>query len=672
MTPRTGRSLLPWLLATLGLVAGPGGPGDADARITRLVITSTQSPTFEGTSFGAVGQYEKLRGRASGEVDPADPRNAIVTDMELAPRNARGMVEYSMDVLILKPIDLSLGSDRLLYHMNNRGNIGFLGSLNNGGGGNDPTTAADAGNGFLMRYGYTIVSSGWDPGAASGNNRLTITVPVATNPDGSPIVGPSMEEFVVDTTTMATGTLTYAAANLDKSQAGLLVRVHYTDPPVAIPADGWEYVSDRTIRLLPAGTPFTQGRLYHFTYPAKDPLVAGLGYAASRDLAEFLRYAATDDEGNPNPLAGSARGIYTHCISQPCRYMRDFVHLGFNEDEHGRRVVDGVLNWIGGGSGLFLNFRFAQPGRTHRQHIGRWYPEREFPFANQILTDPITGKTDGRLRRCLANGTCPSIFEVNSANEYWVKAGSLLHTDTLGNDLPDAPGVRTYLMSSLPHGASSGLGNCAYPRNPLGPAPVLRALLLGLDEWATNGTRPAESQVPRTANGTAVPSLPQAGVGFPSIPGVAYNGLMTTGDLFDYGPFFDEGILTVQPPVLLGIPYPAFVPKTDADGNDIAGIRLPDIEVPLATYTGWNLRAPAVAGPDLCDASGMKIDFYPTKAERQAAGDPRRSIEERYQTHESYVNKVTAAAQKLRAHGLLLDEDVERYTEAAAATDVGK
>jgi hypothetical protein len=666
------RSIASRLLGLLAVLSASWGPGVAEARITKMLITSVESPTFDGTSFGGVGQYEKLRGRAWGEVDPSDPRNAIITDIELA-KNAAGKVEYSMDVLIIKPIDSARGNGQLLYHMNNRGNIGFLGSLNDGGGGNDPTTAAHAGNGFLMRRGYTIVSSGWDGGVTPGGNRLTISVPVARNADSSPIVGPSLDEFVVDSATMMTGVLTYPAATTDKSQASLTVRTHYTDPPVSIPDTGWDYTSaaGTAIRLLPAGTLFQQGRLYEFTYPAKDPIVAGLGLAATRDLGAFLRQAVADDDDNPNPLAGSVHAIYTHCISQPCRTMRDFVHLGFNESEDGDRVIDGVLNWIGGASGIFLNFRFAQPGRTQRQHIGRWYPERQFPFAHQTLTDAVTGKTAGRLERCTASGTCPRFFEINSANEYWVKVGSALHTDTLGSDLPDAPGVRSYLMSSLPHGAGSGLGNCAYPRNPLGPGPVLRALLVALDEWAIAGTEPPASRVPQRSDGTAVTSLPQAQQGFPDIPGILYDGLMSTGDLFDFGPTFDDGIVTLWgPPV--SSPYPAFVPKTDVDGNDIAGIRLPEVAVPVATYAGWNRRAANLAFPDLCDASGLKIDFAQTKAERLAAGDPRLSIEERYPSHGTYVSAIAEAVNSLHADRLLLPEDVQRYMGAAVHGSIGK
>jgi hypothetical protein len=648
------------------LVALLGTPILAEARITRITVTRVESPTFGGASFGDVGQYEKLVGRAFGEVDPADPRNAVIADISLAPRNSRGMVEYSTDLYILRPVDRSRRNHRLFFEINNRGNIISLGQLNDATtGGNDPTTAADAGNGFLMRQGYTILLSGWDATVAPGGGRFTITVPVAKNLDGTPIVGPALEEFVIDNSTTMTGTLTYPAATPDKSQASLTVRVRYTDPPIPIPADGWEYASNRSVTLLPAGTPFQQGRLYEFTYLARDPIITGLAFAATRDLATFLRYAATDDTGAPNPLAGDAQFVYSYGFSQPARFLHDFLYLGFNEGECGQPVFDVMLNCFGGASGGFFNYRFAQPGRTHRQHFGRWYPERQFPFTNQVIFDPITGKTDGRLRRCLATDTCPKIFEVNSENEYWVKGGSLLHTDTLGNDLQDPRNVRFYLLSSLPHVSFSGPGICQQPRNPLVPNPALRALLVALDEWVSKGKKPPKSRVPRREDGTMVPALPQDEVGFPHIPRVTYNGLISTGDLFDFGPLFDQGILTTPPPVLMGTPYPVFVPKTDADGNDIAGIRLPEVAVPLATYTGWGVRAAAFAGDDLCDAAGQKIDFPQTKAERLAAGDPRPSVEERYPHHKQYVREVAHAAKRLNHHRLLLDEDVQRYIKEA-------
>jgi hypothetical protein len=653
--------------------------GNATARITRIQITRIESPTFEGTSFGSVGQYEKLVGRAFGEVDPTDPADSLIADISLAPKNSAGKVEYSTDIYILRPIDPSKGNHRLFFEINQRGgNISF-GQINHAtSGGNDPTTAADAGNGFLMKQGYTMAWSGWDVTVAAGGGRFTITVPIAKNADGSTIIGPALEEFVIDDNTTITGPVTYPAATPDKSQANLTVRTRYQDIPVSLSASSWDYTNANltAIKLLPAGTPFQQGTLYEFTYPAKNPLIAGLGFAAIRDVAAFLHYATMDTQGNPNPLAGDLQVIYSYCVSQPCRTMHDFLWLGFNQDSSGHRVFDGILNWIGGGSGIFMNYRFAQPGRTHRQHIARWYPEYQFPFANQVLFDPNTGETDGRLRRCLETNSCPKIFEVNSENEYWSKAMSVFHLDSTGKeDLPDPPNVRYYLMSSLPHSAGigpTGPGICQQNRNPLVANVVLRALLVDLDEWVSKGKEPPASRLPRIANGTLVPPLPQAGVGFPSIPGVIYNGRIHTGDLFNFGPLFRNGILTILPPILVGTPYPALVPKTDSDGNDIAGIRLPEIAVPVATYTGWGLRAFPPGANDGCDAAGQKIDFARTSVQRLSTGDPRLSIEERYPNHGKYVSAVAHAANELHRDRLLLDEDLQAYIDAAAQSAIGK
>ena len=661
------RALFPTAVAAL-----LGGSGVADARVARLEIIRVESPTFEGRSFGEVGQYEKLVGRVFGEVDPEAPENAVIVDLELAPRNSRGMVEYIADLYILRPTDVSNGNGRIFFEVNNRGRLLSLGQLNDArSGGSDPRAAVDAGNGFLMRHGYTFVSSGWDATAGSGDDRLTVTVPIASRPGGASLEGRSLEEFVIDNDGTMTGSLTYPVATRDQTLARLTVRARYTDVPTAVGPDGWAYIDNRTIQLRPVGTPFAQGHLYEFAYPARDPKVVGLGFAAVREVADFLRHADQAEDGTANPLAGAVERIYAFGISQPARFLRDFVHLGFNADPGGGRVFDGILNWIGGGSGGFFNHRFAQPFRTHRQHIGRWYPERQFPFAHQVLFDPVTGRRDGRQRRCRASDTCPKLFEVNSANEYWVKGGSLLHTDVEGRDLPDPPNVRFYLFSSLPHSTGvgpRGAGLCQHPRNPLVANAGLRALLLALDQWVTDGVDPPASRVPRRADGSLVPALPREALGFPRIPGVRYDGLMTTGDLFDYGPGFERGILTVLPPIAAGSPYPTFVPRTDADGNDLAGIRLPAIAVPLATYTGWGLRAAAFAGPDLCDAAGQHIAFASTKAERIANGDPRLSVEERYADRDVYVNAVAQAARDLARERLLLDEDVAAIITEAEAT----
>ncbi len=322
-----------------------------------------------------------------------------------------------------------------------------------------------------------------------------------------------------------------------------------------------------------------------------------------------------------------------------------------------------------------MNYRFAQPFRTHRQHIARWFPEFQGPFTNQVTFDSVTGKTNGRLARCSATKTCQKIFEVNSANEYWAKNMAVALVDNAGRDLTEEPAnVRSYFIASLPHQGgigATGTGICQQNRNPLVANAVLRALLVSMDEWVSSGVEPPANRIPRVADGTLVPPLPQTKQGFPEIPGVKYNGRMHTGDLFDYGPQFNNGILTVLPPRLVGTPYPALVPRTDPDGNDIAGIRLPEVAVPLATYTGWNLRALPAGGDDGCDHFGQQIDFARTKSERIATGDPRPSLEERYPSHADYVNAVTSVANGLVRDRLLLEEDAKAYVTKAQTTSVG-
>ncbi len=663
----------------------------AEARITKVDITSSEKSTFKDAagvprSFGSVGTYEKLRGKAFGEVDPADRRNALITDIELAPRNVRGKVEYSMDVYILKPSDLHRGNHKLFMEVNNRGSKLF-GSLNLSSGGNNPTTAADAGEAFLMNQGYSMAWNGWDISAPSGNNSLTITVPVATKPGGSTITGRSYEYIVFDNATTTSSTLAYAAASLNKSQATLTKRHLLTDPRITMSSDEWDFLSDRKIQLA-GGAPFQQSWIYEFTYTAKNPLVAGLGFAATRDFVEFLRNARTDDFGNANPLAGDMQNAYAFTVSQPGRYMNDFIWLGFNEDENGRRVFDGLENWIAGGDGVALNFRFAQPGRTERNRQNHLYPEAPFPFAFPRLFDPLTGKTDGRNVRCSRTDTCPKVFEVISANEYWVKAGSLVHTDPRGKDIHDPPNVRFYLLSSVEHTGTGAVpfsrGVCQQFRNTTDPNPALRALLIALDEWVTEGTKPPKSEVPREDTAVfSVPQpsglgvVPQEALGWPNIPGVTYTGVITVRHLFDWGPSFDEGILTNNPPDFSGPVYPSFVSRVDKDGNEVAGIRLPPVAAPIATTSGWALRRADplnplndFGGPDGCESSGQWIPFATTKAERHATGDLRKSLEERYKDHDGYVKEVTKAAEKLEKKRLLLPADVQRYIDEAEASDV--
>ncbi|WP_324671720.1 alpha/beta hydrolase domain-containing protein [Hymenobacter sp. GOD-10R] len=654
------------------------------ARIVRIEITSVQSPTFEGKVFGKVGAYEKLRGKAYGEVDPSLPQNALITDIALAPRNARGMVEYSMDIYLLKPLKLSQGNHKLFLEVNNRGSKLF-GGFNNSSGGNDPTTAAQAGEAFLMNQGYTLAWNGWDMAASPGNNNLTVSAPVATNPDGSPITGPAYEYISFENATTQTFTLAYPAATLNPVGATLTVRQRLNDAPTPVPTTGWEFVNERTIRLLPAGTAFQQSAVYELTYTAKNPVVAGLGFAATRDFVSFLRYAKADDLGHPNPLADDVRYTFSYALSQPARYLNDFQTLGFNADEQGRRVLDGIENWLGGGSGIGLNFRFAQPSRTERNRQNHLYPEALFPFAYPVLTDPLTGQTAGRSARCTAAGTCPKVFEINSANEYWVKAASLLHTDLQGNDLPDPANVRFFLISGAQHGTGDARnrGVCQQCQNPTNAEPALRALFMALDQWVTQGVAPPKSRIPRRSDGTAVlavaqpgaftGTVPQAALGWPSIPGVTYNGLITTRYQLDFGPSLSKGIITQYPPTIAGWPvYPNFVSKVDADGNEVAGIRLPIVAAPVATTTGWSLRRAGFGENDGCEAAGQYIPFPLTSADRLATHDLRRSVQERYRTHAGYVEAVTKVAKQLVKQRFLLEQDAQKYILEAEASSVLK
>src|SRR5256712_1173019 len=654
-------------LATAGaLIAAPA----ADARITRIQITTTESPTFGGYSWTGAGQYEKLVGKAFGEVDPFDTKNAVIVDIQLAPRNAGGKVEYSVAFYILKPIDLSRGAHKVMYEPPNRGgktwgNFGRMPGGNDPGSVTDPTVLANA---FLMPRGYTMVWSGWDKaaGTSTAGFNTTITLPIAKNADGSTITGPAYEYIV--TSGPAAFTLSYPAATLDKSKATLTHRVHLDDVPAVIPATGWTYdASGTTINLVPAG--WVANDIYEFAYTAKDPSVNGLGFAAVRDFNAWLRYEAADDSGTPNPLHGDIRRIYTEVVSQPGRFLNDSRHLGFKRAESGKKVFDGLMRWSAAGEGINMNSRFSQPGRTERNRQDHLYAEGVFPFANVMTHDHITGKTDSRYARCHATGTCPYGVEIYSANEYWVKAASLLHTDPRGTrDLHESHFTRNYLISSHQHGTGSATskGNCQQFLNPLNSAPVQRALFIALDKWATHHEEPPASRVPRLFNGTLVPPLPQSTAAFPHIPGVIYTGLTTTRYLLDYGPhYYDTGIPTVNPPLITppyednplnGPIYPSYVPKTDHDGNDIACVRLPDVTVPIATYTGWALRAGPQAN-DGCESSGQFIPFPRTKADREASGDPRESVQERYPTFEQYQHRVAHAIREMVEDRLMLCED---------------
>ena len=658
------------LLATSALSLAP----NAHAKTTRIQILN-RTIAFGGYSFPGVGQYEVITGIAFGEVNPTNPQNSLITDIQLAPKNANGNVEYQHNFYILKPLDLNKGNRKMMYEPPNRGGKTYQTLNNTPSGTNDPAALTDPAvlqDSFLWTRGYTTVWSGWEHnlGALTGFTA-TASFPVARNPGNTTITGPSYEYIV---TGGASFTLQYAAASATQGapDAVLTHRVHLNDTPQVVPNSGWAYTdANRTAIKLTTGN-FTNNDIYEFSYIAKDPIVNGLGLAAIRDFNSFLRFSTQDDLGTSNPIFGYVDRIYTETSSQPGRTLNDFVHLGFNEDENHKKVFDGMMQWIAAGDGLNMNYRWSQTKRTNRNRQELLYLEGLYPFANVPTFDPISNTSDWRYKKCEQTNTCPLAMEFYSANEYWVKAGSLMSTDPTGTeDLPDHPMTRLYLLSSKQHGGAgnpTSRGSCQQFLNPLDSAPVQRAMWIDLDEWSTRGVRPPNSQVPKLRDGTLVPPLPQSAVGFPSIPGVTYTGLKTTRYRLNYGPdFYQTFIPTINPPVITppyednpanGPIYPSYVPKTDSDGNDIAGIRLPELVVPLATYTGWGLRSGAWAN-DGCEASGQYIPFATTMTARVAAGDPRPSVQERYPSWGLYRQQVIKAVDDLVRNRFLICDDTQ-------------
>ena len=610
----------------------------ASARVVSLEVVS-QEPFADGAPFGATDAYERLRAIAHGELDPASAGNAVITDIARAPRNARGMVEYDTDVFILRPNDPDASNHVMLFDVLNRGNKFALPWLNDAADNvNDPRTAADAGNGFTFRRGYTLVWAGWQPEIRHADSLMSIRVPVAA--DGAqPIVRRIRFEIAAGTrgpAVVRSATLPYAMVNPDA--ASLTVRAREADAAETLPRSDWSFVGDAAVQLRDG--PFAPRKLYELTYDAAAPTVDGIGFAATRDVVAFLRRGQD---------AGSIRHAIGFGISLSGRFLRNFIELGMNRDENGGRVFDGVLPHISGAGKVFANFEFAMPGRTATQHEDRTYPEDWFPFAGSAATDPMTGQT-AQLRR--DDGSDPLMLESNTSTEYWQKGASLIHTDpATGADRPLPPTMRAYLIAGTEHighaGAPGSPGPCANPRNPHSAAPVLRALVVALTEWVVAGTPPPDSRVPLRADGTGVPA---SAVRLPPIPGVTW----PPGDN-QIGPPVDW----TAPPAAPARIYPTMVSAVDADGNERAAVRLPDIAVPLGTYTGTNVYADYPS--ELCDRDGSFIPFARDAAERARTGDPRPSLAERYPSRDAYVAQVRAQADALVAARLLLPGDAAAF-----------
>jgi hypothetical protein len=655
--------------------------------LTRLVI-QRREPFANGHEFSVTGAYEKLVGKIHGEVDPKSRLNKIIVNLAKAPRNRRGRVAYSSNFCILKPVDMARGNGKIFFDAPNRGSKRILGFLNDAPASNDPGALEDAGNGFLMRHGYTVVWCGWQGDLMPIKDWLVLNVPVATN-HGKPIVNKVRSEIVVDKKGVKAQPLSgdervksYEAATRDKSQAMLTVRENSYGRRIPVQSSEWEFAAcvkdprtgKETVKpsakdlYLRSG--FKPGHIYEFIYPAKNPLVLGLGFAVVRDLVSFLRFELKDRAGRPNPLkarkkATGIRHAYAWGRSQSGRFLRDFVYHGFNEDESRRKVFDAMAPHVAGGGRLYLNYEFARPVTSSQQHTNQLDPEL-FPHAYNIIKDAQTGRRDGILKR---PKTDPLVFHTQTSTEYWQKRGCLAHTDGKGNDIALPEKVRIYVIASAQHNSPFGSepekDGSQFQVNPLPAGDVLRALMVSLDLWVTKGIAPPPSQYPTVKEGTLVEPRPRR-IRFPNIPGVRFAGLHNRQLFLDYGPKILRGKLDLHPPRTNGGEYTILVPKVDSDGNDVAGIRLPAIQVPIATYTGWNLRPRGLAEGELAGLLGSFVPFPETKAKRRKTGDPRSSIEERYRNRADYVSQVSRAARILVEKRYLLPEDAERMIAEAS------
>jgi hypothetical protein len=655
-------------------------PLSSFANITKLVIEKRE-PFAGSHEFGVTGAYEKLSGKAYGEVDPKAKHSRTIVNIDKAPKNERGRVEYSMDVFILKPVDMARGNQTIFYDVVNRGNqalrVNFGAERSN-----NPTTLANAGDGFMMRQGYSLVWSGWQGDTLPGGGRLTANFPAAKNPDGSAIKRWISTEFVFQKPAFSVP-LSYDRGSVDikaypaieesMARARLTRRPGPHAPREPIANDQWSFAScadgkerrpSSTDICYPAG--FSPDYIYEVAYEARDPIVMALGFAATRDLMSFLRYDKSD--GNPL-LAGKdrqpPRWVIGFGSSQAGRFLKDLIHHGFNQDEAGKIVFDGAIPHISASRRTFTNYEFAMPGRFSTAVEGHYTPGDEFPFTYETMTDPFSKKRDGWLLRCRQQKVCPKIMHWDSGTESWQGRNWLVVTDpATRKDTPIPDNVRLYYFASTQHGPTDkpDRGMCQQLTNPLSYQETQRALLVAMHAWVTKDVQPPPTRYPRISEKMLVAPLPQSEQGFPSIPGVRYKGEVNDHFVNDH---------SVQPARHINNKgYGALVPKVDKDGNEMGGVRAVHLQVPTATYAGWNLRAKGFMDDQLCYLNGMHVPFAKTKEEREKTGDPRLSIEERYKDQNDYVQHVSRAARILVDERFLLPEDAERIIAEARKTNL--
>jgi hypothetical protein len=648
------------------------------AEVERFEIKSRE-PFAGGKIFGQAGAYQRIQGTVHFTLNPQALQNQNVVDLQFAPRDPDGLVRYSADVCLLAPQDLSKARGALLYDVNNRGNKLALGFFNfaSGANRNDPLTEDQAGDGFLMEQGIVVLWSGWIGELLPGNTRLRLHAPTTA---GSPVLltGPVRYELFTagPATSLAvngSGHGAYDSVDPLLKEATLTQRQRPADPRVAVTRDKWtasrEKKSDETglsKLTVTMEQGFEPGLLYELIYQAKNPLVMGTGLTSVRDLVSALRYG----DGKDNPLLLNGKPVIrrTHGfgVSQSGRFLRELVYWGLNEDEQGRRAFDAVIPHVSGGGLGSFNYRFCQPTAYNTQFRQHEYPSDRFPFAYEIQEDSVSQQRDGILQRC-RQSTVPYIFHTQSSSEYWHRSGSLAHTDTLGqkdSQVPDT--VRIYIFGGTQHGPASfppGQSGTSNAQNPGEYKFFLRALLVRLDQWVADGTKPPASVYPTIASGNLV--LPAAAAaGFPRIPQVAFPAVWQQPSFWKLGPRWEkQRIVDQEPPGRLA-DYAVLVPRFNADGNEMGCLNPAEVAVPVASYTGWNLISDGTgADGNLASLRGSYIPFARSKAERLASQDPRRSVQERYESVESYIAQMKVYCDGLVKGGYLRVDDVSRILE---------
>ena len=646
------------------LLALVGVSAPLQARVTRIEI-DTRTDVLQGKPFGEAGSYERLTGQIFYSVRIDNPHNAAIVDLHNAVNLKNGEVAFSADFVAFRPKDPQKGNGSLLLEVPNRGRPHFI-SLVDGG---DADLGRDAGDGWLLRNGFTVVSVGWQ-WDAPGPDDLKLYAPIARE-NGKRITGllrgDLMPSRVMDDIPLGhlildkLGGLEYPVTTPNDPRNVLTVRDSRDGKRTLIPTSQWQFAETVNGRLTPSDRHihlnggFQPGRIYEYVYAVEDPVIAGLGFAAIRDFASYAKHAAAGADLR-------AARIYGEGISQNGRFLRDFLYEGFNADEAGKMALDGVLAHVAGAGRGSFNYRFAQPSRDAQPTSSVFFPTDIFPFTDLPETDPLTGERDGLLQRAMAEKVVPKIFFSNTSYEYWGRAAALISVDAEGKqDVPLADSVRIYHFTGLQHfsGPSpprKGAGDLLGQQNE-SALPIRyfwRAMLANMDAWVRKDVSPPKSAYPRIDSGTLVPLREYA---FPPIPDVNWPREANDARRLDFGSQWRHGVLSIQPPKL-GKAFPVLVPQVDGDGNETDGIRLPELAVPLGTYAGWNLRDPSIGAPEQRVAfEASYIPFAKTAEERRKAGDPRKSLEERYGSREDYLDRFSHALDALVEQRWILPED---------------